>query len=213
MNNLNNEINHEQEKKNHGLSGRPRPLEVREKISEAHKGKKKNYTSWLKGRTGPAHPAYKHGQGKRRVPYSEQELYDAWVQGVYQKWNFRCALTGTSVGPFEAHHLNGWNHFPEERYNIENGVLISKLVHKHFHEIYGNGKNTRVQFEEFVEMHYKDVDNQWNNQKINKENHQPNLNLEDFLEARKTQKQRIFAVACWQQPTGRNFRTREKTKS
>ena len=34
------------------------------KISKAHKGKPKKYTSWLKGKTGPNHPSYKHGLRK-----------------------------------------------------------------------------------------------------------------------------------------------------
>lgn len=188
------DFNHEKsqnKKKPHGLTGRKRPFEVRKKISDSHKGKKKNYTSWLKGRTGPDHPSYKHGQGKKRIPSGEQELYNAWVQGVYQTWNFCCALTGISVGSFHAHHLNGWDNFPEERYHIENGVLLSESVHKNFHQIYGNGNNTCFQFDEFVEMNYKNVDCEWNNRKI-KENHQPNLNLADLIEKRKTHKQKSF---------------------
>ena len=50
----------------HGLTGTRRPKQVRDKISQAHKGKPKNYPSYLKGLTGEKHPAYKHGQGVTR---------------------------------------------------------------------------------------------------------------------------------------------------
>ena len=46
-------------KKPHGLLGTKRPKEVRDKISRAHKGKPKNYPSYLKGLTGEKHPSYK----------------------------------------------------------------------------------------------------------------------------------------------------------
>lgn len=168
------------------------PLEVREKISRALKGKKKNYTSWLKGRTGGNHPSYKHGQSKRRVPLGEELMNDAWIQGISQKWNFCCALTGISTGQLEAHHLNGWDSFPEQRYDLSNGVLLAKSVHALFHKIYGRGKNNRLQFDHFVETYYKDVECQWNLQKLNLENHQPDLKLENILENQKTYKEKAF---------------------
>lgn len=173
-----------------------RSFEIRQKISQAMKGKKKKYISWLKGCVGPLHPAYKHGNGKRRVPFEEELIYSAWVQGIYQSWNFCCALTGTKNGELQAHHLNAWDSFPEERYNILNGVLLSKPVHVLFHKIYGNGQNIRIQFEHFVETHYKNVDCEWNrrfqNTKNKKENHQPNLCLETLVENQKTYKEKTF---------------------
>jgi hypothetical protein len=45
--------------KKHGLKGKKRPQEVRDKISAAHRNKPKAYSSWLKGRKGNLHPAYK----------------------------------------------------------------------------------------------------------------------------------------------------------
>lgn len=184
-----------EEKPPHKLTGRPRPPEVREKISQSLKGKPKNYLSWLKGKTGPNHPSYKHGLGKRRVPVEEEPIYAAWVQGIYQRWNFCCALTGVSNVPLEVHHLNSWDSYPEQRYDLSNGVLLSKNVHKTFHKIYGNGKNTRAQFEQFVQTHYKDQECAWNNIAKNystQENHQPILQLEHIVEQLKTVKQKAF---------------------
>ena len=53
-------------KKEHGLKGRPRPADVRKKIGDSHRGKPRNYDTWLKGRKGPDHPSYKHGKGGNR---------------------------------------------------------------------------------------------------------------------------------------------------
>jgi len=184
----------ETSKSKNGLIGRARPVEVREKISRALKGKKKTSISWLKGLKGPNHPCYKHGKGKRRVPPEDQDLYNAWLQGIYQAWNFRCALTGVSNEPLAAHHLNSWDSFVDQRYELSNGVLLSKSVHTFFHKIYGNGKNTRIQFDHFVEVYFKNNDNEWNRRlkNINEENHQPNLNIQKILEQQKTKKEKSF---------------------
>lgn len=190
---LKNKIKNQQESNPLGNKKRePRPPEVRQKISASLKGKKKNYVSWLKGRTGENHPSYKHGHGKRRVQIHEEKFYAAWVQGVYQTWNFCCALTGTNVGPLEAHHLNAWNTFPDERFDLSNGVLLCASVHKQFHTIYGNGGNTRAQFDAFVEQHWKNVDCEWNKRKISDENHQPTLTFEQIVQNQKTYKEKSF---------------------
>lgn len=55
---LKNKIKNQQESNPLGNKKRePRPPEVRQKISASLKGKKKNYVSWLKGRTGENHPS------------------------------------------------------------------------------------------------------------------------------------------------------------
>jgi hypothetical protein len=177
--------------KKHGNTGKPRPPEVRQKISAAHKGKKKNYTPWLKGRTGENHPAYKHGLSEGRYRAHEADAYSAWVQGVHQIWSFRCALTGVD-GPLEAHHLNAWNAFPDQRYDLANGVLLSTHVHKQFHALYGNGGNTRAQFYAFVEQYWKNAHCEWNKREISAENHQPNLTLEQVMENQKTYRETAF---------------------
>ena len=50
----------------------------------------------------------------------------------------------------ECHHLNGW-WFEDGRYDIYNGVPLSREIHKKFHQLYGNGQNTQKQFEVFLQ--------------------------------------------------------------
>lgn len=107
-------------------------------------------TSWLKGRKGPLHPSYKHGQGKSRDYDSEQ--YAVWKQGVLRQFSFKCFLTGKTTH-LEAHHLLGWWN-EATRYDIQNGVALAADVHKEFHDHYGRGANTPEQFEEFCRERY-----------------------------------------------------------
>jgi hypothetical protein len=91
--------------------------------------------------------------------------------------------------------LNSWDSHPEQHYDLSNGLLLSKTVHKKFHTIYGNEKNTRAQFEQFVQTYYENQECEWNfiaKNNCPQEDHQPNLQLENIVERQKTIKQKAF---------------------
>lgn len=156
-------------KKPHGLRGRARPPEVRAKISKAHKGKPKEYTSWLKGRKGLDHPAYKHGKSNTNRDY-DHSLHAAWIQGVKRASNFKCFITNKD-DDLHCHYLIVYQHEPT-RYLIENGVAICKDIHQAFHAEYGSGCNTPEQFEEFCRKNYNITSFPWR-----QGNHNPNFSL------------------------------------
>ena len=62
----------------------------------------------------------------------------------------RCYICGSSK-KISAHHKNGYNWDIENRYNIQNGVILCKEHHDSFHLKYGKGNNTEQQFLEFYE--------------------------------------------------------------
>ena len=156
------------EKKEHGLKGRARPQDVRDKISRAHKGRPKKYTTWLKGRKGADHPSYKHGKGANRE--YDHEKNSAWIQGVKRATNFKCFITGRDHD-LECHHLIGFQH-EETRYLIQNGVAICKEIHVEFHNQYGRGYSTPEQFEEFCTKNYSITVFPWR-----QGNHNPSIGL------------------------------------
>lgn len=161
------------EKKPHGLKGRPRPPEVRAKISKAHKGKPKNYPSYLKGKTGTAHPSYKHGKGGNRI--YEADKTRIWVMAVKRATNYKCFITGRNTN-LECHHLIGYAYEPT-RFLPENGVPICKEIHQEFHNKYGRGGNVPEQFEEFCREKYGITDFPWR-----QGNHKPSfLEFEENL--------------------------------
>lgn len=49
----------------------------------------------------------------------------------------------------QAHHLNSWKDFPEQRLDESNGVVLCVSCHMEFHSIYGFGGNTSEQYYEF----------------------------------------------------------------
>lgn len=82
---------------------------------------------------------------KLRSEFSDSGL----KQECIRKSNYTCDISGKRGGDLQVHHKNAWLSFPDERYDIDNLVCLSEEVHKKFHKLYGSGKNTKEQYEEF----------------------------------------------------------------
>lgn len=73
-----------------------------------------------------------------------------WKVQVFVRDDFKCQACGKRGGRLNAHHKNGWNLFPDERFDLGNGVTLCETCHKRFHNVYGKGNNTKEQYEEWV---------------------------------------------------------------
>lgn len=80
---------------------------------------------------------------------SEYE-YRRWFRNVFKRDKYTCCICGVKGKEMNAHHLNGFDEFKEDRYKVENGVTLCKECHKKFHKIYGYGNNTKEQFYDFI---------------------------------------------------------------
>ena len=113
------------------LKGKAISKETRVKIGNAHKGR----PSIFKGIKRP----YMIGD-KNHNWVSDRSLlkkdnrrndsaYKEWRKNVYFRDNFKCKIANTDCsGKIEAHHILGWKHYPELRYNVSNGIT---LCHNH----------------------------------------------------------------------------------
>ena len=99
---------------------------------------------------GEKHPVWRHDltqeDRERKRNYTE---YRQWVKNVFERDNWTCQLTGQVGGNLEVHHLDCYADFKDKRTDINNGITLSKEVHRLFHKIYGKKHNTKEQFEEF----------------------------------------------------------------
>ena len=73
-----------------------------------------------------------------------------WSKQTMERDNYTCQICNQLRGNLNAHHLNGWNAFPEQRFDLDNGVTLCNDCHKDFHSQYGYGDNTREQFNEYA---------------------------------------------------------------
>lgn len=128
--------------------------------SRTHKGKEVSETARsligekaskrpgsLLGVTGENHPAWKGGYGRDKTQQSNKDF--EWKNEVKKRCHYRCIVTSKKED-LECHHLDGWNIFPDKRYDPSNSVCLHKSIHKRFHNANSYGNNTELQFAAFL---------------------------------------------------------------
>ena len=72
-------------------------------------------------------------------------------RAVFERDHYTCQLCGATQAEdkLNAHHLNSYLDYPDERYDLNNGITLCVQCHKAFHTQYGFGHNHREQFESF----------------------------------------------------------------
>lgn len=84
---------------------------------------------------------------KDKRKYSE---YTDFVKSVFARDNHTCQCCGKQKTNLVAHHLDGYNWCLEKRTDVTNGITLCSNCHGNFHSIYGQGNNTKEQFEEWM---------------------------------------------------------------
>jgi hypothetical protein len=137
--------------------------EVKQKLSNAKKGRPSN----TKGKKMSFEQKVKLSCSIRGIPIEDfDELKTPENQLERNKFadlklhtqrfeldSYRCVSCKLDKTTLNAHHLDSWKFFPEQRFDINNLVSLCYYCHKNFHSLHGNGKNTpntRQQFEEFM---------------------------------------------------------------
>lgn len=64
-----------------------------------------------------------------------------WRDTIFQRDNFTCDICKQKGGQIQAHHLNGWSYFIEERFDLNNGITLCKKCHFNFHHSIGGFRN------------------------------------------------------------------------
>ena|ERR1017187_6911698 len=67
--------------------------------------------------------------------------YDNWRQAILTRDDWTCQNCHQRGVYLEAHHIKSWAEYPEERYNLDNGIVLCSPCHK-LTDNY-RGKNTR----------------------------------------------------------------------
>lgn len=72
-----------------------------------------------------------------------------WALKVKKRDQFTCQICEAQNVYLHSHHMNSFDIYIEDRYDVDNGVTLCQECHNRFHSQFGKGKNTKAQFEEF----------------------------------------------------------------
>lgn len=86
----------------------------------------------LRKRRGKDNPLY-NGKQKRTPNAEAQE----WRNAIFKRDNWTCQLCWKYGDKLQAHHLNNWAQFPNERLDLNNGITLCEECHRAFHKAYG----------------------------------------------------------------------------
>lgn len=101
-------------------------------------------------RSGENHPKW-----NPNITDEERELgrnypeYVDFIKRVMDRDNYTCQCCCQKHGDLEVHHMDGYDWCIEKRTDDTNGITLCHNCHRHFHNIYGLGGNTKEQFEEW----------------------------------------------------------------
>ena len=87
-----------------------------------------------------------------------QPHYQKFRREVLKRDSNTCVICGVfKEKDMRVHHLNSWNTHLSDRYNVDNAVTLCPPCHDiqfegSFHNVYGNGNNTKEQFIEYKQQ-------------------------------------------------------------
>jgi hypothetical protein len=114
------------------IRGKELPHDVKVKISCAHRGIPID-----------SFDDFKHierDQDRRKFDYLGFSIK------VFKRDDFTCQLCNGTNLELNAHHLNGFDNFPDQRFDMDNLITLCKSCHDNFHDQCGRGGNTKEQF-------------------------------------------------------------------
>lgn len=102
--------------KQKGKVGHPQPISVRQKLSEFFRGERNPH--WQGGLTSLTE-AIRHTLE-----------YRLWRTKVFERDSYTCRVCHWRGGRLQPHHIKAFAHYPELRFNVDNGITLCSDCHK-----------------------------------------------------------------------------------
>ncbi len=103
------------------------------KILNKEKIKKKRHKRYLKNKKQilQKHKIYARTTGI--YYWRSTTKYEKWRSNVYKKANYTCQKCKRQNCKLNAHHIKPAKQYPKLRYNVNNGICVCEVCHKHIH--------------------------------------------------------------------------------
>lgn len=72
-----------------------------------------------------------------------------WRKAVYERDGYKCDICGKVGASLNAHHLNCWSVYPDQRFDVSNGITLCRADHKAFHDYMG-GPRKECKLEDYM---------------------------------------------------------------
>ena len=141
----------------------PHSKETKIKMSLASKGKRKSEAHryslglakrlnpvryWLGkkrvGFSGASNPMWKGGSSRCYKTGYYSTDYKRWRISVFERDGYRCQGCGNIGGYLTAHHVKSFAHYPDSRFDIDNGVTLCELCHSLTDNYKGRAKKRKT---------------------------------------------------------------------
>lgn len=97
---------------------------------------------------------YKYNSSLSKEDREKRDMFNGeirkWRETIFLRDDYTCGVCSKKGDVLNAHHINSWDSYKEERFDINNGITLCDTCHRSFHKEYGYGKNNRKQFEKFL---------------------------------------------------------------
>jgi hypothetical protein len=131
--------------------------EYRKKVEDSRSMFQKGHTPWNKGghhsietiikvsesklksektSRGENHPFYIDGKGRERGRERHTRKFMVWRDSVYERDGYTCKTCGDKGTGLHAHHIKSFAHYPELRFNINNGLTLCEECHMKLHGLW-----------------------------------------------------------------------------
>lgn len=81
--------------------------------------------------TGENNPKWKGG-----IPREQRDElleYREWRKAVHKRYGWKCGMCKFKGKKIVVHHIRVWEHFPEERFLVDNGITLCRGCHCKLH--------------------------------------------------------------------------------
>ena len=114
------------------LTGRRLSLKTRALLSQI--ASKRKLSEETKAKIGESQRGSKHHNWKGGVTYPifalrKTKLYRHWRNTVLERDGYQCTKCSGSDTRLDAHHIKSFTHFPELRFDVDNGITVCVRCH------------------------------------------------------------------------------------
>jgi hypothetical protein len=112
--------------------------------------------------SGENHPNWKGGITPEYTKLRTSPEYIKWRNEVFNKNDYTCQCCLNRGGKLQAHHINNFSTYEDERFDVNNGITLCVECHaigrpNSFHTRYGSRENNKEQLIEYINERRKEL--------------------------------------------------------